>query len=160
LYKINIITIPAEYVNFVLHNWHGIAMKTAQIPVAVRDVMFAQSRAELPNECCGLLLGTQDIERAVPMRSIPPAPDAYYMDPEQQITVFTDMQATGEQLLGIYHSHPKGPVKPSGMDLQLAFHPDALYVIISLADVDSPEIGAYRLVNSAFTRVALTFVER
>ena len=135
-------------------------MKTAQIPACVRDAMFAQSLAELPNECCGLLLGKQDIERIVPMRSIPPAPDAYYMDPEQQIDVFTDMQATGEQLLGIYHSHPKGSVKPSGMDLQLAFHPDVLYVIISLADADSPEIGAYRLVNSAFTRVALTVVER
>jgi len=160
LYKANIITIPTEYVNFVLHNWYGIAMKTVQIPACVRDIMLAQSRAELPNECCGLLLGKQIIERAVPMRSIPPAPDAYYMDPEQQITVFTDMQATGEQLLGIYHSHPKGQVKPSGMDLQLAFHPDALYVIISLADANNPEIGAYRLVNGAFTRVDIAFLER
>jgi len=142
-----------------LHNWYGIAMKTAQIPVGVRDVMFAQSRAELPNECCGLLIGKQIIERVVPMRSIPPDPDAYYMDPEQQIDVFTNMQATGEQLLGIYHSHPKGPVKPSGMDLQLAFHPDALYVIISLADVNNPVLGAYYLVNSAFTRIDIVFVE-
>ncbi len=135
-------------------------MKTAQIPACVRDLMLNQSLAELPNECCGLLLGKQIIERAVPMRSIPPAPDTYYMDPEQQIDVFTDMQAAGEQLLGIYHSHPKGPVKPSGMDLQLAFHPDALYVIISLADVDSPEIGAYRLLEGDFTRVDIAFVER
>ena len=135
-------------------------MKTAQIPACVRDLMLNQSLAELPNECCGLLLGKQIIERAVPMRSIPPAPDTYYMDPEQQIEVFTDMQAAGEQLLGIYHSHPKGPVKPSGMDLQLAFHPDALYVIISLADVDSPEIGAYRLLEGDFTRVDIAFVER
>jgi len=134
-------------------------MKTACIPVYVRDAMFAHSLAELPNECCGLLLGKQAIERAVPMRSIPPASDAYYMDPEQQIAVFNGMQATGEQLLGIYHSHPKGPLEPSGMDLQLAFYPDALYVIISLADADRPEIGAFRLVSSAFARVDITFVE-
>ncbi len=133
-------------------------MKTAQIPACVRDVMLNQSLAELPNECCGLLLGKQDIERAVPMRSIPPAPDAYYMDPEQQIDVFTDMQATGEQLLGIYHSHPKGPLKPSGMDLQLAFHPDALYVIISLADVNNPVLGAYYLGNGQFEDVAVCYI--
>jgi len=158
LLKTNIITSPAEYVNFVLHNWHGNAMKTAQIPACVRDVMLAQSRAELPNECCGLLLGKQIIERAVPMRSIPPAPDAYYMDPEQQIVVFTDMQATGEQLLGIYHSHPNGPVEPSGMDLQLAFHPDALYVIISLADADSPVLAAYYLGSGQFEEVAVCYI--
>jgi proteasome lid subunit RPN8/RPN11 len=141
-----------------LHNRYWYAMKTAQIPVAVRDVMFAQSLAELPNECCGLLLGSQVIERAVPMRSIPPAPDAYYMDPEQQIAVFTEMQATGEQLLGIYHSHPKGPVEPSGMDLQLAFHPDALYCIISLVDPGNPVLGAYYLGNGQFEEVAVCYI--
>ena len=133
-------------------------MKTATIPAYVRDAMFAHSRAELPNECCGLLLGKQAIERAVPMCSIPPAPDAYYMDPEQQIAVFNGMQATGEQLLGIYHSHPKGPVEPSGMDLQLAFHHDAFYVIISLADADRPEIGAYLLENGQFSEVNICYV--
>jgi len=133
-------------------------MKTAQIPACVRDVMLNQSLVELPNECCGLLLGKQDIERAVPMRSIPPAPDAYYMDPEQQIDVFTDMQAAGEQLLGIYHSHPKGPVEPSSMDLQLAFHPDALYVIISLADANNPVLGAYYLGNGQFEDVAVCYI--
>ena len=133
-------------------------MKTATIPASVRDAMLSHSRAELPNECCGLLLGSQAIERAVPMRSIPPAPDAYYMDPEQQIAVFTAMEASGEQLLGIYHSHPKGPVEPSGMDLQLAFHPDALYVIISLADADRPEIGTYLLENGQFSEVNTCYV--
>ena len=132
-------------------------MKTATIPAYVRDAMLSHSLAELPNECCGLLLGKQAIERAVPMRSIPPAPDAYYMDPEQQIAVFNGMQATGEQLLGIYHSHPKGPVEPSGMDLQLAFHPDALYVIISLADAGNPEIGRLSLGIGAFEEIAICY---
>jgi proteasome lid subunit RPN8/RPN11 len=133
-------------------------MKTAAIPVPVRDAMLAHALAELPNECCGLLLGSQAIERAVPMRSIPPAPDAYYMDPEQQIEVFTAMELSGEQLLGIYHSHPRGPVEPSGMDVQLAFHPDALYVIISLADTQHPEFGAYRLGAGQFKKVEICYI--
>jgi [CysO sulfur-carrier protein]-S-L-cysteine hydrolase len=132
-------------------------MKTAIIPAYVRDAMVSHSQTELPNECCGLLLGKQAIERAVPMRSIPPAPDAYYMDPEQQIAVFTSMEASGEQLLGIYHSHPKGPVEPSGMDVQLAFHPDALYVIISLADLQHPELGVYRLEDGQFKKVEICY---
>jgi proteasome lid subunit RPN8/RPN11 len=132
-------------------------MKTATIPAYVRDAMLRHGRAELPNECCGLLLGSQAIERSVPMRSVPPAPDAYYMDPEQQIEVFTAMEASGEQLLGIYHSHPKGPLEPSGMDLQLAFHRDALYVIISLADAQHPELGAYQLEDGQFKKVEICY---
>jgi [CysO sulfur-carrier protein]-S-L-cysteine hydrolase len=132
-------------------------MKTACIPAGVRDAMIRHSRLELPNECCGLLLGRDRIERAVPMRSDPPAPDAYYMDPEQQIAVFTDMEASAEHLLGIYHSHPAGPARPSGMDLQLAFHPDALYVIISLEDMQHPEIGAYRLEEGQFKKTEICY---
>ena len=132
-------------------------MKTVCMPAGVRDAMISHSRAELPNECCGLLLGRERIERCVPMRSDPPAPDAYYMDPEQQIAVFTAMEASGEQLLGIYHSHPRGPVEPSGMDLQLAFHHDALYVIISLADPDNPVLGAYHLGNGQFKKVEICY---
>lgn len=133
-------------------------METARIPAVVRDAMLSHSLAELPNECCGLLLGRTQIERAVRMRSIPPAPDAYFMDPEQQIEVFTAMQAAGEQLLGIYHSHPRGPAEPSGIDLQLAFHPDALYVIISLSDAEHPEIGAYLLKDGQCSEVNICYV--
>jgi hypothetical protein len=95
-------------------------MKTATIPAYVRDAMLSHSLAELPNECCGLLLGSQAIERAVPMRSIPPAPDA-------------------------------------GMDLQLAFHSDALYVIVSLADIQHPEFGAYRLDDGQLKKVEICY---
>lgn len=132
-------------------------MKTPALPADVRDAMISHSRTELPNECCGLLLGRARIERAVPMRSDPPSPDAYYMDPEQQIAVFAAMEARGEQLLGIYHSHPAGPVEPSGMDLLLAFHPEALYVIISLEDAERPEIGAYLLEGGQFKRVNIYY---
>ena len=105
----------------------------------------------------GLLLGRGRIERAVPVRSDPPAPDAYNMDPEQQIAVFTDMEARGELLMGIYHSHPAGPARPSGVDLQLAFHPEALYVIISLADTGRPEVGAYLLEEGQFKQVEIFY---
>lgn len=128
------------------------------MPAGVRDAMLGHSRRELPNECCGLLLGRSRIERAVPMRSDPPSPDAYYMDPEQQIAVFTEVEASGEHLLGIYHSHPAGPAQPSGMDLQLAFHPNALYVIISLSDAARPEIGAYRLQDGLFKEVEICYI--
>ncbi len=132
-------------------------MEAVNIPAGVRDAMISHSRSELPNECCGLLLGRDRIERSVPMRSDPPAPDAYCMDPEQQVAVFTDMEARGERLLGIYHSHPAGPVHPSGMDLRRAFYPNSLYVIISLADTGRAEVGAYLLEAGQFKEVEIFY---
>lgn len=122
-----------------------------------RDIMIVHALKEAPNECCGVLLGRAGrIERCVAMKSDLPSPDAYFMNPEQQIKVFTDMASHDEELLGIYHSHPKGPAQPSGADLQLAFHPGAAYFIISLADAAHPEVRAFRLSGNGFEEILFT----
>ncbi|MCP4714288.1 MAG: M67 family metallopeptidase [Deltaproteobacteria bacterium] len=121
-----------------------------------RQEMIAHARRDLPNECCGLLIGTAGrIGRVVPMRSTEPASDAYFMDPIQQVEVLTGMERQGEELIGIYHSHPRGPLEPSGMDLQLAFHPEAVYVIVSLGDPQHPDIGAFVLNDGRFRRIEI-----
>jgi [CysO sulfur-carrier protein]-S-L-cysteine hydrolase len=121
-----------------------------------RDIMIAHALQEAPNECCGLLLGRcGTIERVVAMTSDRPGPDAYYMNPEQQIGVFTGMEERGEELLGIYHSHPKGSAQPSSADLQLAFHPEAAYIIISLEDTVAPELRAFRIHGGTYEEIVL-----
>jgi len=116
--------------------------------------MIDHALKDAPNECCGVLLGKDNVvERVVAMTSDPPAPDAYYMDPVQQVEIFTEMEKQGQSLLGIYHSHPKGPAEPSGADLHLAFHPDAVYFIISLAEADRPEVRAFMLHSGRFEQV-------
>ena len=124
------------------------------LPERFKAAMVAHARRELPNECCGLLLSHKGaLRRLVPMRSTPAAPDTYFMDPEQQVRVFRQMENRGETLAGIYHSHPKGPVYPSGMDLQLAFHPTAVYVIISLENRALPVIRGFVLKDSGFSEI-------
>ena len=116
--------------------------------------MIEHALKDAPNECCGVLLGRNAVvERAVAMTSDLPSPDAYFMNPEQQIEVFTDMAKRGEELLGIYHSHPKGPAEPSGADLQLAFHPEVAYFIISLSDAAHPEVRAFSLLSGEFHEI-------
>lgn len=127
------------------------------LTAAQRDSMIAHAQHEAPNECCGLLLGRGGtIERVIAMKSDRPSPDAYYMNPEQQVEVFTGMAERGEELLGIYHSHPTGPPQPSPADLQLACHPDAAYFIISLADRQMPELRAFRLRPDGFDEIRLS----
>lgn len=122
-------------------------------------MMIEHALGELPNECCGVLIGqNKTIKRIVPMKSTPLSPDSYFMDPVQQVSVFTEMEKRGESLLGIYHSHPDGPIHPSSADLQLAFHPDAIYFIISLMDKDKPEIGAFVLEKGKFEEIAVEYI--
>ncbi len=122
-----------------------------------RAMMIEHALREAPNECCGLLLGKNGrFTRFAAMKSDPPAPDAYWMDPVQQIKVFSAMKQRDEELVGIYHSHPKGPAGPSGADLQLAFHPEAVYFIISLAGAGQPELKAFMLRSNAFEEVPIS----
>lgn len=121
-----------------------------------RSSMIEHALREAPNECCGLLLGKHgSITSLAAIKSDPPAPDAYWMDPVQQIEAFTAMEQRGEELVGIYHSHPKGPSFPSGADLELAFHPDAVYFIINLAETTQPAIRAFVLRSGTFEEVQI-----
>lgn len=125
----------------------------------IRRTVIVHALEVLPDECCGILVGKGAvIERAEPMRSIMPSPDAYVMDPLQQIEVFARMREQGESLLGIYHSHPGGPPEPSGADVQMAFHPEAAYIIVSLDKDAMTKMRAYRLTDGGFKEVPLTFV--
>ena len=122
----------------------------------LRNAMIEHARRELPNECCGVLIGQQGVfERVIPVTSVHPAPDAYFMSPDEQVEIFTELGEGSGSLLGIYHSHPKGPVSPSGMDISLAFHPDAVYFIISLKNKKQPEVRAFRIVKQAVTEISI-----
>jgi proteasome lid subunit RPN8/RPN11 len=135
---------------------NNIAMEPLKIPQSSKEIMIKQSLNELPDECCGLLLGKNGkIRRTLPMKNIDPSPDSYFMDPLQQVEIFTEMEKRGEQLIGIYHSHPKGPSIPSGADLKMAFHQDTLYIIISLENRNSPEMSAFILEKGSFKEIKL-----
>jgi proteasome lid subunit RPN8/RPN11 len=136
----------------------GKDMKHEAIALATHLIkaMIDHAQGELPNECCGVLIGRPGVfERVIPITSTPPSPDSYFMSPEEQIEIFTELGKSGESLLGIYHSHPEGPASPSGMDIRLAFHPEAVYFIVSLKNRKKPEVRAFRIVKQAVTEISI-----
>jgi proteasome lid subunit RPN8/RPN11 len=90
---------------------------------------------ERPNEACGILTGFEGrVLNAYATDSARRSPVYYEVDPEQQEQVLSQMTERGEQLVGIYHSHPTAAAEPSHNDIRLAIHwPEAFRVIISLA---------------------------
>jgi proteasome lid subunit RPN8/RPN11 len=120
------------------------------------------ARREYPKEACGLLAGKDGrVEKVYQMTNAEHSSVTYRLDPEEQYRAFTEIEEEGWELLAIYHSHGHSPAYPSATDLELAFYPDCLYLIISLADRAQPTIRAFRIVEGMIEeeRVEITLSE-
>jgi proteasome lid subunit RPN8/RPN11 len=112
------------------------------------DRMIDHGRAALPNEACGLLVGRNtQASRFIPAENTLRSETAYEIDPAFLAATFRSLRETGEELVGIFHSHPKGPARPSNRDLERAFYPEAVHLIVSLAEPESPQIGCFRIID-------------
>ena len=119
--------------------------------------ILAHTRAEAPNEACGLLAGTAGrVTHVLPATNVADNPRIeYLMDPHDQLRHFRAIEEQGLELLGIYHSHPTSPAYPSPTDLAMAYYPEAVYIIVSLMRSDSPTLRAFRLVDGEVSEVDL-----
>jgi proteasome lid subunit RPN8/RPN11 len=120
---------------------------TVSVAASVLDAMIAHARREAPNECCGLLVGGPGrIDRSVPANNIAPTPATRYeIDPREHIALNREVRGSGQEVIGVYHSHPRGPARPSASDLAEAFYPDFLYIIVSLEDAVQADIRAFSI---------------
>lgn len=104
-----------------------------------------------PKECCGLIGGADEVARSIyRLRNVArDALVAYEAAPEDLFDAQRQMRARGEQLLGIYHSHPRSndPV-PSETDVRMAYYPSAIYFIIGLEGTQ-PSLRAFRIKEGA-----------
>ena len=108
------------------------------------DEMIAHARSEAPNECCGMVGGRDGDPVAVYRAANAEAsPLRYSIAPEEQFRLMRELEDAGEDLVAIYHSHTKSAAYPSQTDVNLAGWPDAVYVIVSLEDPDSPDIRGF-----------------
>ncbi len=100
------------------------------------DEMKDDAEQRAPEEACGLLAGTIDGEcyatqRVIPARNVLHSPVGYRLDPQEQLEAFNQMEDRDWELLGVYHSHPRGPEEPSPTDIAEAYYPEAIYLIWS-----------------------------
>lgn len=114
------------------------------------DRIVAQALDELPNECCGMISGRDGAAVDVhPAANTESSPFMYVMQPKEQLRIMDEIDDAGCDLLAIYHSHTKSAAYPSRTDVELAFYPDTLYLIVSVARRDAPEVRAFRLSRGA-----------
>ena len=119
------------------------------------DAIVAQARAEAPNECCGMIAAAG--ERAValhPARNAAASPLRYEIDGMEQYRIQTAIEDAGHDLGAIYHSHTRSAPEPSQTDINLAFYPDTLYVIVGVAGEEA-DVRAWRIVDRQVSEVEL-----
>lgn len=121
-----------------------------RIAAGLAREMIDHAIADLPNECCGIIAGSAGVaQRVIRAGNADGGPFLYVMDPREQMQIMDDIDDRGEDLLAIYHSHTRSAAYPSRTDVELAFYPDTLYVIVSIADREAPVIRAFRLRRTA-----------
>ena len=122
-------------------------MPGLSLPRDVAEAVLAHARAELPNEACGLVSGSL---AAATARDFHPARNAhasalrYSLHPEDLVRLTYAIDGAGDDVVAVFHSHPRSPAVPSATDLREATHPDAYYLIASLADAEAPPERALR----------------
>ncbi|HXS32281.1 MAG TPA: M67 family metallopeptidase [Solirubrobacterales bacterium] len=118
-----------------------------RIAQSLIDEMVAHARADLPNECCGMVGGAGgEASVVVPVVNSAASPLRFEMDPQGQYNALKSIEDDGKEMLAIYHSHTKSAAYPSQTDVNQAVNwPDAIYLIVSLQDADAPEVKGYWL---------------
>jgi [CysO sulfur-carrier protein]-S-L-cysteine hydrolase len=123
------------------------------------DDIIAHAREDAPNECCGMIAASDGEAVAVHRaRNTAASPFRYEMDGMEQYRIQTAIEDAGLELGAIYHSHTRSAPEPSQTDINLAFYPEALYVIVGLKSPD-PDVRAWRIVDGQVSEAALEVEE-
>ena len=130
-----------------------------RISQADYETMLAHVQAHWPEEACGLLAGQGEWVRQVyRIENIRHSPVAYEMHALEQVRAMIEIEARGWELRGIFHSHPQGPPVPSATDIELAYYPEAVYVICSPAEENAWQARGFRI-EEGQVRPALLDIE-
>jgi proteasome lid subunit RPN8/RPN11 len=119
--------------------------------------MSAAARRVAPLEACGLVAGVGNRAiRFFEMTNADASADHFSLKPEEQFAAVKAMRRDGLKMLAIWHSHPTTPARMSAEDLRLAYTPDVIYLILSLAHPGHPDLRGYAVENGAPVPVGVT----
>ena len=150
------LTVPSDHtvarlncVSQVAHSCRLASLDRVRISTGAPDELVAHARDDAPNECCG-------DDRAPPTASftayfraaqrVRRARCAFRSHSGDQIRITNEIEAAGEEIGAIFHSHPNTEAYPSQTDVNLArvVARGSLWVICSLAG-DEPVVRAFHI---------------
>ncbi len=125
------------------------------------SALYQHLQTVYPAEGCGIVLGVWEETGARVMETIATAnvwmPDSmadthsihdrYEISPQEMLAAMKLARSKQWEIIGIYHSHPDHPARPSMCDRDLAWS-QYIYVIVSIAQGTAAEMTAWQLDES------------
>ncbi|MHB8399469.1 MAG: M67 family metallopeptidase [Candidatus Limnocylindrales bacterium] len=133
----------------------------------LREALIEHARHEYPNEACGIVVGDRPAAdggialRFAPTRNAAASPLRYEIDSADLLRLTLETDDADEAFWAIVHSHVRSPARPSPTDIRAARYPDALYILVSLAEDEAdpvtgePSVRAWRIVDEGTSEVEL-----
>ncbi|MBT4220372.1 MAG: M67 family metallopeptidase [Rhodospirillaceae bacterium] len=140
------------------------------IPADLMQQINDAAEAAYPEECCGLLAGRTAANGDITVTRLGISNNVASGDRSRRFEVdpkvrFDLMRALddgdideAEEIIGHYHSHPNHPARPSEHDLEMAFEPDLIWLIIGVENGRATDATAWGLNDAAsgFDAVAIS----
>ena len=123
--------------------------------------IIKQCREQYPHEACGILAGKDGlVQKLYMMENVSENPRVcYFMEPKQQLEIFKEMRQLNLDMLAIYHSHIGVAAYPSKRDIDMAFYPEALYLIISLDDKKVAESRIFSIIDGRIKEEKMEIID-
>lgn len=121
------------------------------------NIIKEHAKKAYPYECCGLLVGRdagseKDVIEihALTNLNTERANDRYEIDPKEYMKIDQEVATRKLSIIGIYHSHPDHPSRPSEFDASRAWEGYS-YMIIAIANGEEFEVKSWVFHDSTKT---------
>ncbi|HEV8689358.1 MAG TPA: M67 family metallopeptidase [Ideonella sp.] len=135
---------------------------TLHLPDPILDALCQAARGGYPYETCGLLIGAREPQRCrvQAMRQArnlnrEHARDRYELDPADYLAAERLAKAQGLEIIGVWHSHPDHPARPSETDWVQAWEGWS-YLILSVSADGVQAVTSWRLNDDVFEQEVIT----
>lgn len=129
----------------------GKAAAPCLIAPGAMALMRHAAEAAWPREACGLLIGRMGADgwqvsdaRETANLNTERAADRFILDPVAYQQTDAELRGSGREIIGIWHSHPDCPARPSPTDLASAWEGFA-YVIVSVYQARTADVACWAL---------------
>ncbi len=135
------------------------------LPETLYHEMLEHARAELPNECCGMLMARTmageicRLEQVYRLVNALSSPTEYLAEGDSLVSAVKHARQHGLDVVGFYHSHPTSRPIPSQKDRERNHWGEVVHFIISLA-TEPPEVRAWWLTETAHREAEWQLIEQ
>jgi proteasome lid subunit RPN8/RPN11 len=116
------------------------ARPSIELPAALAEQIRQEAEIAAPRECCGLVEGLREggrfrVTALHAARNLAMEADRFDVDPRDHLAAGKMARARGHQIIGCYHSHPRGAAIPSPRDSEGAGEENFLWLIAAGGDL-------------------------